>query len=202
MTVDWKNIYPAYVAGCVRPKKFVRIPQPLPWAETYPENLHMTAEWLCREGKGDEVRFAPEDVLNAVRGGWYRVEFEPGKFMHICEPQKLLQFRGQYDSSHAQLKEAITLDLLAFGKLVDNSRQLLWSAWRCMGYDGQLVDPNNSVRFDSEGALNPPDQIYREYIPYPEWPRHWSNQCSRCCSPLPKALKMWINLQHSKLKDI
>jgi hypothetical protein len=191
MIIEWENIY----TGSEKSKKFEPLPKLIPWLITMEENVHLTAEWLFRDARALEVRFHEEPILNPVKDGWYNCEFEDGRFLHACYPQDLLKFRAQYEGLFQQIpdlnKEGITQAI----DTIKLARRALWSAWNCIGGDGMRKEPKQ-----------PKEDLFYLTIhsgiqPWVYWPRHWTNQCSRCCAPLPKSLQVWVKLQHSKLKN-
>lgn len=189
MNVDWKAIYRRDdIKSTSRHKKFSILPGLLPWEPTGAENLWATLEWLIRDGRKDDVRFSETAVTNHVREHWYRSEIEEGRFIHICYPTEMLKYRGQYEALHQHLKETEQQDIMHLHELAAAARLKLWSAWNCIGSDGNKVEPVYPV------------EEFHELVPYQLWDQEWQNQCSKCCDPLPKALQMWVKLQHSKLK--
>lgn len=185
--LDWESVYQPD-RGTKTMKKFAQLSASIPWGMDFEENVWTTLEWLVRDGRKEEIRYNPDPLLNPVRDGWYNSEFDEGRFFHVCYPQDMLKFRGQYDSLRMQLMDSPD-DLRKGKELLKDCKARLWSAWNCVGADGDRVEPEAPV-----------DELYVA-TPYFEWPREWTNQCSRCCAPLPKALRMWVKLQHSKLKD-
>ena len=190
MDIDWSNIYAAYNEGEQRKMKFQILPKSLPWAGDFQENVDLTLEWLIREGKADDVRLAEEPVVNIVSNQWYTIESEPGRFVHVCYPQEMLKFRGQFESMRERLVMSFDIQLN-----IEAARTQLWSAWNCIGGDGKRVEPGyDSDSLDGED-LTP-------VVPYLDWPREWNYRCFKCCEDLPKNLKLWQKLQHGKLKGI
>ncbi len=190
MNINWTKVYSS-TRHLGRTMKFDVLPNSIPWGESVEENLWMTLEWLVRESRGEHIRFSKEPMLRPVRDDWYQAEFEndDGRFVHICYPSDILKFRGQYEGVKRSLEESSCMQQEQ-QQLRKQAQQLLWSAWGCIGNDGERTKP-------------PPPSSDEIYIPiWHEWAREWKNQCSRCCAPLPKSLQMWIKLQHSKLKDV
>ncbi len=193
--VDWKKIFVAYNEGEARKKKFQILPKVFPWAGDFQENVELTLEWLIREGKSDEVRLSKEPVTNVVKDGWYTLEAEPGHFIHVCYPREMLKFRGQYESLRQQIMGECSDEHLLKTVLetAEAARTKLWSAWGCIGHDGERVEPD----WDK---LNTTDHF--ELASFQNWPQKWTYNCSKCCSDLPKSLQAWQKLQHTKLKDL
>ena len=194
MEIDWKDIYAPKNEGEPRKAKFQILPKVIPWAGNFQENVELTLEWLIREGKADEVRFSKEPVTDVVREDWYTLEAEPGHFIHVCYPQEMLKFRGQYESLRAQIMDgAVGEQHTTIMEKADACRVLLWSAWNCLGHDGQRSEPDYSTL---------PSDTYVELAKYENWPQKWTYECTRCCSALPRSLQAWQKLQHTKLKGI
>ncbi len=194
MEVDWPTIFAPYCEGVPRKKKFQILPKAIPWTGNFQENVDFTLEWLIREGKKDEVRLSAEPVTDVVRDDWYTLESEPGHFIHVCYPQVMLTFRCQYVSLRSQimgdLVEAQTTTIM---ETADAARVLLWSAWNCLGHDGQRIEPvYDELSMDT----------YMEDVKYENWPQNWTYECGRCCSALPRSLQAWQKLQHTKLKGL
>lgn len=198
MKIQWNQIYTKKAKNqyYITNNKFALLPKIIPWSNDYDVNIWATTEWLYRSGKKEEIEICEEEVLNPIRDNWFRAEFEEGLFIHCCYPEDIIRFRRQYEMIYSNIREAEKDPTISIFKQIHNdcefARSKLWAAWKCLGADGHKVsikDKNNEV-----------DMFEFEH-PYSMWPRQWNKQCSRCCEPLPKALQMWIKLQHSKLKE-
>ncbi len=195
MDVNWSEVYTHRIEGEARKMKFAILPRVLPWAGDFQENVDLTLEWLVREGKADEVRFAKEPVINAVRDGWYTVEAEDGQYLHCCYPADLLKFRGQYENLRSQIMGTDTETLSTMMAKAESARTLLWSAWNCIGGDGKRTEPSaNGIQVNDDGSR----QIQLLIQPS-EWPRTWTYKCYKCCEPLPKGLQLMQKMNHGKL---
>jgi hypothetical protein len=204
MNIDWRVVFEDYPSAG-RVKKFSVLPGTIPWGMDQDTNLWATLEWLYRDGKADDVRFVEEPVLNPVKDGWFRSECEEGLFLHACYPKDIFQFRRRYESLHSCIREMKNDTdgenmLTMMQTNCDNARKQLWAGWNCLGSDG-------SRRPRDEGLAGLLEDEYskkelREIIPYSQWVSKWTNKCNRCCVDLPKALQMWVKLQHSDLADL
>ena len=197
MEVDWQEVFHPYIEGEVRKMKFSILPKVFSWTSDLQENIDLTVEWLIREGKADDVRLSLEPVVASATNGWYTVESEPGQFLHCCYPADMLKFRGQYETLREQLVEVDVQTLSVITQTAESARTLLWSAWGCLGGDGSRVAPYYPPDNDADGI-----PVYRQIVPPSEWPRVWNYRCYKCCEDLPKSLKLWQKMQHSRLKEI
>jgi hypothetical protein len=194
MNINWDRVFNDYRENGIREKKFEVLPCAIPWGSDMEENLHLTLEWLFRDGKKDDVRRSEEPVLNLICDGWFRCESEDGLFLHACYPEEIFSFRRKYEGLYFCIRDMEEDPegrnmLTEMHSNCNAARRILWSAWNCLGKDGDKVDPNLNLE---------PEQLH-ELKPYSQWERTWTNKCSRCCAELPKALQMWVKLQHSKL---
>lgn len=200
MEIDWARVYKPYTNYKAQQMigKFQVLPKPPPWVG---DIEHVTMEWLLRDNRADEVRLSEDPILTKGKDGWYIAEFEEGRFIHVCFPDKLVDFRRQYESHWLQINMMEGVQLATQIKLTEEyqerARQALWSSWNCLGTDGIRTRPpvkaetTDDIFDEIEAGLNPH-----------HWPRVWLNQCNRCAEPLPRSLQMWIKLNYSKLAEL
>lgn len=157
-------------------KKFESLIKPIPWYSDFDKNIALTLEWLVRDHRKENLRLYRKFLHQHVRDLWFHNEYDPGTFVHVCFPNDLLNYRMQYDAIYAQQAE---LEAVQMSKsaiyLIDTGIQRLWSQWKCIGKDG-ISKINGDIKY--------------------------KYSCSRCCSEMPKGVKMFIMLTQSKLKDI
>lgn len=200
MKVDWEKIY----EGTIKPpsngtdiwndqtgswelqnllsagkfnKKFEIPIRPIPWSDSYKENVSLTLEWLIRDHRHDTLRLQDGPLHSHIKEFWYHSEYYEGLYAHVCYPQELLTFRTQYDGlfeqfSNLPLSEMSSKALLLRKKL----KNLLWVQWKCIGKDGIINKDDGKITY--------------------------SYFCDRCGTDMPKAVKMYSILTQSKLKDV
>lgn len=203
--IEWRDIFPSYVneSLAARGGKFELLPRPLPWVGTREDTLSLTLEWLLRDNRTDDIRLCGEPIVNLIRNRWYRAEFENGRFIHLCYPKEFVDFRRMYESAWQLIclvaEQANATQITMYHEVTVRARGFLWSLWNCMGGDGMRRQPPKSK------VSKDPDPFFTDLahtnLGYSDWPQIWTNKCSRCGEPLPRALQLWTALQHSNLKD-
>lgn len=202
MDIDWEFIFKDTVEQqsdkiSRKPSKFKSLPQLLPWSTYFDENLSATVEMLYRSGKKLTSLLEEENHLLPIREGWYRSELDEGLFVHACYPSEIISFRRKYECVFNQIK--LLLDdpsgednLKGIRLSSYQAEQNLWAAWACLGFDGQKAPP--------APAKSLPDDFNLEtFGGYANWKPEYYYQCSRCCTPIPKATKSWIKFNNTKL---
>lgn len=194
MEIDWVKTFPSEYDA--ERKKFERLPQTIPWGTDADENLWMTIEWLLRENRVNEIRYCEDPIIYPMRDGWFKAEFEDGRFIHACFPKDLFKFRLQFEAAAMNFRMIEPSDVQAHFRAIDAARQKLWCAWKCFGGDGRREEPK--VYTYDENAT---DADLDLFLAPKGWPRVWKNRCFRCQSDLPGALQAWVSMQY-KLTDL
>jgi len=157
-------------------KKFDIPIKSIPWSIDYLENVSYTLEWLLRDHRKEELRHDEDSIIEYVKDFWYRSAHFEGEYTHVCYPQDMLKFRTEYDSTYTLLVSLPPHAMSSYCLAIrDRCRNILWTAWKCFGIDGIFN------RTDSE-------YTYRY-------------SCNRCGTPMPKAVKAFVILTRSKLKE-
>lgn len=194
--IDWSNVYHRDEP---QGKKFERLPKPIRWTQDFDQNLADTLEWLVRSGRSPKVRYSNETTVNHNVDSWYQYALVDGIFFHICYPQDLLMFRQRYDGLFLNLE--MQKEISGSALRLKNARNQLWNAWHCIGVDGnRRQDNKDPERITDVGGENLVFEA-ADAASWRGWKQYWDNKCSRCSTPLPKALQAWIVLQ-IRLKGI
>lgn len=172
----WRNAVFAEIITSQPNRKFDVPIKPLPWLQSFDENVHFTLEWLLRDHRRVEARLNLQPLVRPCRRYWYMSDFEDAKFSHVCYPQDLLKFRSQYDGAFEEYKSLPKEEMSKRGiEATRRCKALLWQQWHCIGKDGHYSKETG--------------QLYYKYA------------CSRCGEIMPRGVKMFIILTKSKLKD-
>lgn len=203
--VPWDKIFPPYANETLsaRGGKFQILPSPLPWVGTPEDSISLTLEWILRDNRADDIRLCEDPVVNCIRERWYRAEFEDGRFIHVCYPKEFIDFRRMYEGAWQQMalvaNGSCATQITMYHEATTRARSFLWSAWNCTGGDGFRKNPDATPKTTGEDGPDFADLV-ADFSPPMEWPRVWTHKCSRCGTPLPQGLQLWVALQHSKLK--
>ena len=188
MTVDWPALY--NTEGPKR-SKFDSILPPPEWDRDYQANIRITAEWLWRNGKKSEIILMEEDLLQPTRDNWFNTSLDDGEFIHVCYPDEMIKFRRQYETLWANINfllgegtDGACGSLALIRNQSSNAKGLLWSGWKCLGFDGKYTP---IVYTDEKTEIQPL-----------EWKPVWTYRCSRCAAKLPKSLEMWTRLKNTE----
>jgi len=197
--VDWGEIYKK--TSFKKAQKFERLIKPPPFCDNFDVNVHIGVEWLFRNGKRSIDITRKEPYLNLVKDHWYE-KFPEGTYLHVCFPVEMIKFQHQYATLFDEYlniaKESFSM--LDIERLQKGMKSTLWSAWKCTGWDGEMVWSEDKKEEHSIPTTPGPSIFLYDEVA--EMDHSYQNKCSRCMGPMPRALAMFNKLQYGPLKGL
>lgn len=190
--VSWEKIFLTPTFGQKRDDKFTLPVKPLSWVSSYEANVHRTAEWLIRNGRIPERMHQEDLFITEIKDFWYHMDPEPGRFIHVCFPQELLQYRHKYGILY---EDYVNLPFTRMSSEVISAKKrltvALWAQWNCLGGDGYFSTDKGENFMATLYVVDGKDQK-----------RTYANKCNKCQLPLPRGIKIFADMQYGGFKDV